>query len=373
MKDPRLQTLAKSLVAYSTNVQPGEHVLVRGHANARPLILEVIKAIQDAKAYPHFQLLDDEISRQILMQVNNEYYDVAAKWREQQFSDIQASISIYSEDNDSEMSDVPTENRMLAAKRLRPSSEILMKRKWCLLNYPSYGLAQKAQMSYEKFFDYLIDVCTVDYSKMNAALKPLKDLMEKTDKVRIVAPNTDLSFSIKGINAVICAGNYNIPDGEIFTAPVKNSVNGTITYNTMSPYQGIVYNNVSLTFEHGKIVKCSADKDNESLEKIFNTDEGARFVGEFAIGVNPMILHPMGDILFDEKIAGSLHFTPGQCYEGEADNGNKSAIHWDLVLIQRSEYGGGEIYFDDRLIRKDGIFVIPELLGLNPENLMKKD
>jgi aminopeptidase len=373
MKDPRLQILAKTLVNYSTHVNPGEHVLIRGHSNARPLILEIIKAIQEVGGYPHFSLLDDEITRQIMMKVDDQYYNIAAKWRESQFSDIDASISIYSEDNDSELSDVPAENRMLAAKRLKPSSNILMKKKWCLLNYPSHGLAQKAQMSYEKFFDYLVDVCTVDYAQMNDALKPLKKLMEKTDKVRITGPNTDLSFSIKGIHAVPCAGNYNIPDGEIFTAPVKTSVNGTITYNTMSPYQGIVYHNVSLTFEDGKIIKCSADKDNESLEKIFNTDEGARYVGEFAIGVNPMVLHPMGDILFDEKIAGSLHFTPGQCYEGEADNGNKSAIHWDLVLIQRKEYGGGEIYFDDVLIRKDGIFVIPELFGLNPENLMKKD
>jgi len=371
MKDPRLTTLATTLVRYSTKIKENDHVLIRGHANAKPLLLEIIKQVQIAKAHPHVLLMDDEINRQVLMGVDDAYYDMAAKWRENQFSDIDASIVVYSEDNDSEMSDVPSENRILAAKRLKKSSQIIIKKRWVLLNYPSHGLAQKARMSYEKFFNYLIDVCNVDYEKMNEAFKPLKELMEKTDKVRIVGPGTDLSFSIKGIHAVPCAGNYNVPDGEIFTAPVKTSVNGKITYNTASPYQGIVFNNVSLTFENGKIIDCSADKDVSALEKIFNTDDGARYVGEFAIGVNPMILHPMGDILFDEKIAGSLHFTPGQCYEGEADNGNQSAIHWDLVLIQRPEYGGGEIYFDDRLIRKDGLFVVPELLSLNPENLMK--
>jgi len=203
---------------------------------------------------------------------------------------------------------------------------------------------------------------------MNAAFVPLKNLMEKTDKVRIVAKGTDLSFSVKGIAAIPCAGNYNIPDGEIFTAPVRNSVNGTIAYNAPSPQRGTVFSGVTLTFKDGKITDAKADQDPELLQSIFNTDEGARYVGEFAIGVNPLVTRPMGDTLFDEKIAGSIHFTPGRCYT-EAPNGNDSAVHWDLVLIQTPEYGGGELYFDDVLIRKDGRFVLPELSGLNPENL----
>ena len=205
---------------------------------------------------------------------------------------------------------------------------------------------------------------------MNKAMQNLKNLMEKTDQVHIVGPGTDLTFSIKGIPAVPCAGECNIPDGEVFTAPVRESVNGTIQYNTPSPYQGTVFNNVKLEFKDGKIVNATADNDIEKLNEIFNTDEGAKFIGEFAIGVNPLIKHPMGDILFDEKIDGSFHFTPGQAYEGEADNGNRSAIHWDLVLIQRPEYGGGSIYFDDVLIRENGRFVIKELECLNPENLI---
>jgi aminopeptidase len=254
------------------------------------------------------------------------------------------------------------------AAKMDPLTSRRLGKKWVLLNYPTEGNAHKAKMSFDAYFDYIIEVSAVNYAKMNDAFAPLKKLMENTDRVRLTAPGTDLSFSIKGIPVIPCAGEYNIPEGEIFTAPVKNSVNGVITYNTPSPQSGSVFTHVSLTFENGRIISASADQDLELLESVFNTDEGARFVGEFAIGVNPLVTKPMGDTLFDEKIAGSIHFTPGRSYD-EAPNGNTSAIHWDLVLIQTPEFGGGEIYFDERLIRKDGRFVIPELAGLNPENL----
>ena len=228
-------------------------------------------------------------------------------------------------------------------------------------------MAQSAKMSLEAFEDYFYNVCNLDYGKMNDAMDSLKELMERTDKVRLTAKDTDITFSIKDIPAVKCAGECNIPDGEVYTAPVRNSINGKITYNTPSEYNGFTFENVSLTFKDGKIVECTAN-DTERVTKIFDTDEGARYVGEFAIGVNPYVTKPMNNILFDEKIMGSIHFTPGECYD-DAPNGNSSAIHWDLVLIQTPEYGGGEIYFDDVLIRKDGRFILPELLCLNPENL----
>jgi aminopeptidase len=228
-------------------------------------------------------------------------------------------------------------------------------------------MAQLAKMSTEAFEDFYFDVCNLDYGKMSKAMDALVELMNRTDKVRLTGENTDLTFSIKDIPAVKCAGEMNIPDGEVYTAPVRDSINGIISYNTPSNYQGFTFENVSLTFKNGKIVEATAN-DTERINGIFDTDEGARFVGEFAIGVNPYIQHPMQDILFDEKIDGSFHFTPGECYE-DAYNGNKSNIHWDMVMIQRPEYGGGEIYFDDVLIRKDGLFVIEELKALNPENL----
>ena len=371
MRDPRLEKLAKTLLEYSNKVEAGQHVLIKGNYSAKPLIKELIKHTYRIGAYPHIEILDDEIGRELSLGNTEERMQKVTEWNLAKYKEIDAFISVFADENDSEYSDVPTDIRVMQARVGKPVSNLIVNTKqWVLLNYPTKALAQKAKMSLEQFEDFLLDVCLVDYSKMNEAMKNLKSLMERTDKVRITGPGTDLTFSIKELQAVPCAGDCNIPDGEVFTAPVRESVIGTIQYNTPSPYQGTVFNNVRLEFKDGKIINASADNHVDKLNEIFNTDEGARYVGEFAIGVNPLIKHPMGDILFDEKIDGSLHFTPGQAYEGEADNGNRSAIHWDLVLIQRPEYGGGSIYFDDVLVRENGRFVLPELECLNPENLV---
>jgi aminopeptidase len=252
---------------------------------------------------------------------------------------------------------------------MRPVHDWRVKKtKWVILRWPSDGFAQQAKMSTEEFEEFFFHVCTMDYSRMEEGMNALKRCMEATDRVKIIGNGTDLSFSIKGISAIPCGGRHNIPDGEVFTAPIKNSVNGTIQFNTPTVYQGLPFQNIRLIFEHGRIVDGYAGDGTDALNKILDADEGARYVGEFSFGLNPRILHPSCDILFDEKIAGSFHFTPGQAYE-EADNGNRSQIHWDLVCIQRKECGGGEIYFDGNLIRKDGLFVPSELQCLNPENL----
>ena len=284
---------------------------------------------------------------------------------------MQAYVGIRGGSNISEFSDVPAEKLEIMSKYY--SEEVhgkvrVPKTRWVVMRYPSPSMAQQAGMSTEAFEDYYFNVCNLDYSKMDKALDSLKALMERTDKVRIVGKGTDLEFSIKGIPAVKCAGEMNIPDGEIYTAPVNNSVNGVISYNTPSLRDGFTFENVVLKFKDGRIVEATSN-DTERINKIFDIDEGARYVGEFAIGVNPYITVPMKDTLFDEKIAGSFHFTPGSCYD-DADNGNQSALHWDLVCIQTPEYGGGEMYFDGVLIRKDGRFVLPELECLNPENLI---
>lgn len=370
MRDPRLQRLAKMLLEYSNKVEAGQHVLIKGNYCAKPLIKELIKHTYRLGAYPHTELLDDEIGRELALGNTEERMQQVTAWNLDKYKDIDAFISVFADENDSEYNDVPTDIKIMQARVGKPATNLIVNTKqWVLLNYPTPALAQKAKMSLEAFEDFLLDVCLVDYRKMSDAMQNLKALMEKTDRVRIVSPGTDLSFSIKGIPAIPCAGDCNIPDGEVFTAPILDSVNGVIQYNTPSPYQGTVFNNVRLEFEDGKIIKATADNDIDKLNEIFNTDEGAKYVGEFAIGVNPLIKHPMGDILFDEKIDGSFHFTPGQAYE-EADNGNRSAVHWDLVLIQRPEYGGGSIYFDDIPIRENGRFVLPELQSLNPENLI---
>lgn len=371
MRDQRLEKLASTLLTYSNQVKSGQHVLIKGHLAAKPLIKELVKESYRIGAFPHIEILDDEIGRELSLGNTEARMEKIVQWNLAKYEGIDAFVMVYAEENDSEYSEVSSEIKVMQAQKGKPVSDLIVNTKqWVLLNYPTAGLAQKAKMSLTAFEDFLLDVCLVDYAKMNKAMQALKQLMEKTDRVRISGTGTDLSFSIKGIPAVPCAGDCNIPDGEVFTAPVRDSVNGVIQYNTPSPYRGTVFNNVNLEIKNGKIIRANADNDEDKLNEILDTDEGARYFGEFAIGVNPMIKHPMGDILFDEKIDGSFHFTPGAAYEGEADNGNRSAVHWDLVLIQRPEYGGGSIYFDDVLVRENGRFVLPELECLNPENLL---
>jgi len=286
----------------------------------------------------------------------------------QQNRGMDAYIGIRAFDNISELSDVPTEQMNLYQRTMRRASSYLIDHtKWAVLKYPNASMAQLAGMSEDAFRDFYYDVSTIDYGKMSSAMDPLVELMNRTDQVQILGPGTDLTFSIKGIGAIKCDGRMNIPDGEVYTAPVKDSMSGCITYNTPSNEQGFTYENVRFEVKNGKIVEASAN-DSKRINNLLDTDEGARYFGEFALGVHPHILEPMKDTLFDEKIAGSLHLTPGMAYD-DAFNGNKSALHWDLVLIQRPEYGGGEIWFDGKLVRKDGLFVLPELEGLNPDRL----
>jgi aminopeptidase len=370
MKDPRIQQLAKNLINYSVKLQKGEKVLIENFGLQRELVTALVKEAYEAGGYPFVSLKDHQVDRSLLMGAQQEQFDMIADFEANVMSKMDAYIGLRSGDNINEHADVPADKMKIhgntVGKKVHRDIRV-PKTKWVVLRYPNSAMAQLAKMSTEAFEDFYFNVCNLDYGKMDKAMDSLANLMNATDKVRITGPGTDLTFSIKDIPAVKCAGELNIPDGEVYTAPVRDSVNGVITYNTPSPYQGFTFENVKLTFKDGKIVEASAN-DTERINKIFDTDEGARYVGEFAIGVNPYILHPMQDILFDEKIDGSFHFTPGQCYD-DAFNGNHSNIHWDMVNIQRPEYGGGEIYFDDVLIRKDGRFVIPELEGLNPENL----
>ena len=334
------------------------------------LVNALIKEAYQVGAYPFVELYDNRVTRALLLGQSAEQAKLRAKYDSFRMSEMDAYIGIRGGENCNELCDVPHD-------KMKDESEYyshpvhheirVKKTKWVVLRYPNQGMASQAGMSTEAFEDFYFNVCNLDYSKMDKAMDALKKRLDNADKVRIIAKDTDLSFSIKGIGSRKCAGERNIPDGEIYTAPIKDSVNGVITYNTPSIENGFKFEKVCLTFKNGKIIKATAN-DNEKVNAIFDTDEGARYVGEFAFGVNPYITSPMGDILFDEKISGSIHFTPGCCYD-DCYNGNVSAIHWDLVQIQTKEYGGGEIYLDGELIRKDGLFVTQDLLCLNPESL----
>ena len=371
MKDPRITQLAHNLINYSVELKPGENILIECIGNCSELAKELIKKAYNAGGFPFLTVKNNELLRVLLNNCTEEQIKQTASYEIARMKDMKAYIGIRAGDNVSELGGVPQDKMKIYMEHYSKPlhSDIRVKStKWCILRYPNNSMAQLANMPTEYFEDFYFKVCNLDYQKMSKAMDNLVNIMEKTDKVRIVAKGTDISFSIKGLPAIKCDGKLNIPDGEVFTAPVKTSVNGVITYNTPAVYQGVTFENIRFEFKDGKIINATCN-DTERLNQILDTDEGARYIGEFAIGVNPFIETPMKDTLFDEKIKGSIHFTPGSCYD-ECDNGNKSAIHWDLVLIQRPEYGGGEIWFDDVLIRKDGLFVIDELKCLNPENLI---
>jgi len=362
----RLKKLSNIIVNHSIKVKENDKVLITYMTNeAEYFVKLLVKEILNNKGIPYVKYNNPELEELVKNKLNDNIIENRKNILEFEVNEYDSFIQIHANVSDYYDKKVDNELHVKMKKTLQPYKDILVNhRHWVLLNYPTLVDAYKAKMTMEEMLDFSLNVMTVDYDKMHHDMKPLKELMEKTDKVRIVAPNTDISFSIKGLPAIICSGESNIPDGEVFTAPVKNSVNGTITYNTPSPYNGYVYHDVSLTFKDGKIIECHSSNDEDKLIELFNTDEGSKYVGEFSFGLNPKIMNPMGDILYDEKIAGSIHFTPGAAYL-ECDNGNKSSIHFDMVLIQRIEYGGGEIYFDDILIRKDGKFVIDELKNLN--------
>ncbi|MGD8495923.1 MAG: aminopeptidase [Gemmatimonadales bacterium] len=371
MIDARISRLAETLIHYSCDLQPGEKILIEAIDVPHEFTCELIRLAHAAGAHPNVFLKSKQIMRRLLLEATEPQLEAMAKTEEAMMEQMDAYIGVRGSPNVSELSDVPAE-AMNAFERLiwkRVHSDIrVAKTKWVVLRWPTPSMAQLAGKPTEAFENFYFDVCTMDYEKMSKALVPLLELVEATDRVRIVSPGTDLEFSIAGIDAQPCDGKRNIPDGEVYTAPVRDSINGTIQYNTPTLYQGHSHHDVFFRFEDGRIVEARSNN-SEHLNTVLDSDEGARYIGEFAIGFNPYIREPMRDILFDEKIAGSIHLTPGNSYD-VAFNGNRSQIHWDLVLIQRPEYGGGELWFDDRLIREDGIFVLPELEGLNPENLM---
>ena len=358
--------LAKIIVNHSLKVKENDKVLITYEGNSKNLVKYLIDEINKVGGVADYRYLDEDLDSYSNKYLNDNLISVRTNKIKYEVENYDCFIRICYCESDYFDKNTDQDWKKKYLSSIKPYKDIQVNnRRWVLLNYPSLVDAYKAKMEPDEFYNFALSCMTVDYDKMEKDLMPLKNLMEKTDKVRIVGPGTDISFSIKGMPAIICAGDRNIPDGECFTAPIKNTVNGTISYNTPSPYRGNVYENIKLTFKDGKIIDATSDHTKE-MNEIFNSDEGARYIGEFSLGVNPMIKYPMGDILYDEKICGSLHFTPGTCYN-ECDNGNYSQVHWDLVLIQREDYGGGEVYFDDVLIRKDGLFVIDELKPLNYE------
>ena len=368
MTDPRYRKLAKLLVEYSTALKKGDRVLLDMIDVPDKFSIELMQAARAAGATPIIEVRHTRINREVLRATNSQHARLVRDLELFRMKKMQAYIAVRASGNASENADVASDRMALYSRTTRPVLNYrVSKTRWCVLRWPTPSMAQAAGMSTEAFEDLYFEVCTLDYRKMARAMVPLECRMKQADRVHIKSPGTDLTFSIKGIGAEMCKGDRNIPDGEVFSCPVRDSINGRIQFNTPTLYSGTKFENVCLEFKHGRIVKAVSNN-TRRLNEILDTDAGARYTGEFSLGFNPYILSPMCDILFDEKIAGSLHLTPGQAYE-ECDNGNRSAVHWDMVLIQRPEWGGGEIWFDGELIRKNGMFVPKDLQRLNPANL----
>lgn len=371
MQDARFDKLAKLLVEYSTRLKRGEKVLIEAFDVPDEMTIALIRAARSVGAIPFTQIHRGRVSRELALHASEQQLDVSANHELARMKKMDAYVGLRGSNNISELSDVAPEQMKLVAKKMRPVQDYRVKKtKWVVLRWPTPSMAQQAGMSTEAFEDFYFDVCTLDYRKLQPGMKALKALMDKTDRVELRGPGTDLRFSIKGIGAVICGGDRNIPDGEVFSCPVKDSVEGHITFNAPTIYQSTGFDGIRLEFRNGKIVEATSNE-TAKLNKILDADAGARYIGEFSLAFNPYILHPMRDILFDEKIAGSFHFTPGQAYE-DADNGNRSQVHWDMVNIQRADYGGGEVVFDGNVIRRDGEFLPKELRSLNRSAFAKR-
>jgi aminopeptidase len=366
--DSRTGILASRLLSYSLGLCAGQSVLIEGDTGCEPLVQELLREAYRMGVIPFFELTDPQLRRAWLLESARDQLDRQTSFDSARIEAMDARLYVLADRNAAEMADLPPGIAQAWALARQPYTDAVKCKKWCVVRYPTASSAQAAGMSTEAYEDFCFRVSCLDYSRMEAAMDPLVNLMSGTDQVRLVGPGTDLTFSIAGIPTVKSAGRYNVPDGEVSTAPVRDSANGAITYNVPSLEAGTTFQNVRLRLEGGRIVEAQGTPQDQ-LELRLDTDEGARYLGEFSLGVNPGITRPVGDILFDEKMAGSLHVTPGNAYE-IIDNGNRSALHWDLVLLQTSEWGGGEVWFDDVLVRKDGRFVLPGLDRLNPEHLV---
>lgn len=364
MFDSRNKDLADKIINYSTQTKEGDKVMIEVYGvNGVHLAQEMTRATLAQKAIPFVFIKDDEVERMIR---ENGSTTLWAALRDNYalptMKEMDVYIGIRSSQNIYELSNViPEKSKAYNQEYGHPvhTRERVNNTRWCVMRYPSPAFAMNAKMTTSQFADFYYKACLLDYSLLNERMKPLHEMLANTKEVHLKGVGTDITLGIAGQNWIPCAGDLNIPDGEIFTSPIINQVNGHISY-APTVYDGKPFENIEFTVKDGVITDCKSNN-QKALEDILNTDEGSRRFGEFAIGTNPHIERPMYDILFDEKIWGSIHLTPGQSYD-IAPNGNHSAVHWDLVCI------GSDMYFDGELVREGRKFVHPKLTPLNPEN-----
>jgi aminopeptidase len=367
MADPRTETVARILVDYSVDIQPGEFVQIRGAPEGGPLILAVYQRVLERGGHPWMRLGLDDAAEILFKYASDEQLDFVPGVDRQLIEEIDVNIGIWTETNTKALTNTdPARQARLQAAR-RPLSERFLERaaakelKWTGTAYPTLAFAQDAEMSLREFENFVYDAALVHEPDPIAAWKVISkeqqrliDWLSDKDEVQLLGPDTDLTLSFKGRSWVNCDGHENFPDGEIFTGPIEDSVNGHVRFTYPACEGGREVEDVRLWFEDGKVVKATAAKNEEFLVTMLDTDEGARYLGEFAFGTNQGVQRFTKNILFDEKIGGTVHMAVGMGYP-ETGSKNRSAIHWDMICDLRK---GGEVRVDGVPFAKDGMFLI---------------
>lgn len=353
MVDPRLKKQAEILVDYSLKFKKGENVAILAEFQARPLVLELYKLLIKRGAGEvkvHFS--DYEFTEAYFKNASKKQIDHFPQLEYDEMKKMDCYIRIGSPSNTRGLTGVDASKIMARQKVVRPILNYRIdKTRWLVTKYPTNAQAQEAGMSLSEYSDFVLSaIVDVDWPKLHKQQEKLKRLVDKTEKVRLVGEKTDLSMSIKGRTAINSSGTYNMPSGEVFTSSVEDSAEGVITYTYPALYMGREFHDVRLEFKKGKVVRATSDKGEKDLNKILDTDMGARFIGELGLGNNYKIQKFTKDILYDEKIGGSIHIALGRGYKDTLSK-NESAIHWDMIKDLRK---GGEIYFDDKLVQKNG-------------------
>ena len=367
MADPRVEKLADVLVSYSTNVQPGDKVWIQGDAPAAPLIKAVYAKVLQAGGLPLPQIFLPGMEELFFRYASEEQIAHVPKPVEMLIETYDVRIGLYADVNTKELSGVDPSKMVLRSQAMKDLMKTFMERsaagefRWVLTVFPTDAYAQDAEMSLSDYEAFFYGACLPEpddpvgyWRRFSAWQQRIVDWFKGKKRVHVVGPETDLRLSIDGRVFENSDGRHNMPSGEVFTGPVEDSVEGHVFFSYPAIYQGREVTGVRLWFEKGKVVKATADKNEEFLLQTIDTDEGSRYVGEFAIGTNKGITRFTHQILFDEKINGSFHMALGAGYP-ETGSRNKSAIHWDMICDLRD---GGEILVDDELLYKNGEFVV---------------
>jgi len=353
--DKRTEKLAELLINYSVRARPGETVLIRGNDLAKPLMVACFKAALKAGAHPRLSVSFDES--------NEIFYRNASKAQMENFPHISyfeaknadCLISIIAPSNVKSLSNVDPSRLVTRARVLKPINEwITTKVRWALVNYPTAALAQEAEMSLSEYENFLYRACLQDWPRREKEMKRIAGIFERADAITIQGKETDLKMRIKGRKFIVGRGDFNMPDGEIFTGPIETSAEGKIYYEFPAIHGSREVSGVRLRFEGGKVVKASAEKNQGYLFSMLESDAGAKRIGELGIGLNYQIQRFFKDILLDEKIGGSIHLALGRSYP-ETGGRNQSAIHWDMIKDLRK---GGALYLDGKLVQKNGKYLI---------------